>query len=149
MPAKSNHTPSNADFHKEEFPFYWLARVHGRYTLAMEKALKKVNMDIPRWRILFILKEQGVSSISAVAKLPTVTKTVYRMKADGLVDTQTSSDDGRVTEVSLTRQGRDAIEQIQAATSDLFRHSFKGLTDAQINRLNRLLEAIFNNLPEH
>lgn len=151
---RHRYNPASDDFQKEEFPFYWLARVNGRYTLAMEKALKKVNMDVPRWRILFILKERGVSSISeiavhAIAKLPTVTKTVYRMKADGLIDTQTSSDDGRVTEVSLTDQGREAIEQIQLATSDLFRDSFKGMSEAQINRLNRLLEAIFNNLPEH
>lgn len=62
-------------------------------------------MDIPRWRILFILKENGESSISeisihAIAKLSTITKIVYRMKADGLVETNTSASDGRVTQVS-------------------------------------------------
>lgn len=33
-------------------------------------------------------------------------------------------------------------------TSDIFRTSFKGLTEAQITKLNGTLEKIFNNLPE-
>ncbi|MDO6804289.1 MarR family transcriptional regulator, partial [Wenyingzhuangia sp. 1_MG-2023] len=119
-----------------------------------EKALKKIKLDIPRWRILFILKEEGTSSISeiaihAVAKLPTVTKTVYRMKDDGLVDTRQKCDDGRVTEVTITEEGRQAIENIQLVTHDLFRESFKGMSEAQIQRLNKLLETLFHNLPEH
>ncbi len=153
-PRLRRYNPTSDDFKKEEFPLYWLARVHGRYTLAMEKALKKIGMDIPRYRILFILKEQGVSSITeiaehAIAKLPTVTKTVYRMKADGLVDTQPSADDGRVTQVTLTPLGQDAIDKIELATAGLFAQSFKGMTEAQLKRLNKLLENIFNNLPEH
>lgn len=147
------YNPTSDDFKKEEFPLYWLVRVNARYTLAMEKALKKIGMDIPRYRILFILKEQGVSSISeiaehAVAKLPTITKTIYRMKAEGLVDTAPSPHDGRVTQVTLTPKGQDAIIQIEHTIAPLFAQSFKGMTEAQLKRLNRLLETIFNNLPE-
>jgi DNA-binding MarR family transcriptional regulator len=78
-----------------------------------------------------------------------VTKTVYRMKDDGLVDTRQKSDDGRVTEVIITDAGREAISKIQLVTHDLFRESFKGMSDAQIKRLNKLLETLFHNLPEH
>lgn len=153
-PRSQRYNPGSENFHKEDFPFYWLARVHGRYQLALEKALKKIQLDIPRWRILFTLKEEGTCSISqiathAVAKLPTVTKTVYRMKDEGLVETKVRSDDGRVTEVMLTEKGIEAISQIQCVTQDLFRDSFKGMTEAQINRLNGLLETLFHNLPEH
>ncbi|WP_028294109.1 MarR family winged helix-turn-helix transcriptional regulator [Oceanobacter kriegii] len=153
-PRSQRFNPASDDFHKEDFPFYWLARVHGRYTLAMEKELKKINLDIPRWRILFTLKEEGTSSISeiaihAVAKLPTITKIVYRMKDDGLVDTRQKLEDGRVTEVILTDKGREAIEKIKVATEGLFRQSFKGMTEPQIQRLNKLLEQLFHNLPEH
>jgi len=149
----SRYNPASENFKKEEFPFYWLARLHGRYSQAMEKALKKIDMDIPRWRILFILKDNGESSISeisihAIAKLSTITKIVYRMKADGLVHTNPCVTDGRVTQVSLTDVGRQTIELIQVTTSDIFKNSFKGLTEAQITRLNGTLETIFNNLPE-
>ena len=147
----NRHNPASQDFKKEEFPFYWLARVNGRYSMAMEKALKKVDMDIPRWRILLILKDNGASSISeisthAIAKLPTVTKIVYRMKDDGLVDTAPSPEDGRVTQVRITEVGLQNIERMQEVTRELFQRSFKGLTEAQVQRLNRMLEVVFHNL---
>ena len=151
--SRSRYDPTSEEFCKEEFPFYWLARVHGRYTQSMERVLKKIDLDVPRWRVLWILKENGESSISeisthAIAKLPTITKIVYRMKEDGLVDTATCSEDGRVTQVSITTLGLANIERMQGATSELFIRSFTGLTDAQIQRLSRLLETVFHNLDD-
>lgn len=146
--------PTRDDSRKEEFPFYWLARTHGRYILALEKALKKIDLDIPRYRILYILKDQGRSSISeiaehAVVKMPTITKTIYRMKKDGLLETRPGRTDGRVTEVSITPEGMEAITRIEAATARLYTRSFKGMTETQLRRLNTLLETLFHNLPEH
>ncbi|MBF8999051.1 MULTISPECIES: MarR family winged helix-turn-helix transcriptional regulator [Vibrio] len=153
LPRSQRYNPSSDDFHKEDFPFYWLAQVHGRYSQAMEKALKKVNLDIPRWRILATLNQEGHCSISqiamhSIAKLPTVTKIVQRMKDEGLVESQISSDDGRVTEVMITEKGIHALNEIQDTTAPLFKQSFKGMTEAQIKRLNKLLEQLFHNLPE-
>ena len=59
----SHHDPASDEFRKEDFPFYWLARVHGRYTQNMERLLKKIDLDVPRWRVLWILNENGESSI--------------------------------------------------------------------------------------
>ncbi|AYF90667.1 MarR family transcriptional regulator [Pseudomonas sp. JS3066] len=149
----NRYNPASDDFKKEEFPFYWIARVYGRYNMAMEKTLKKIDLDVPRWRILFILKENGQSSISelsehAIAKLSTVTKIVYRMKDDGLVDTAPCSNDGRVTQVTITDKGRHMVEEIQVNTAHIFTNSFQGLTEAQIAKLNGTLEKIYANLPE-
>lgn len=151
---RSRYNPTSEDFHKEEFPFYWLARVHGRYSMAMEKLLKRVDLDIPRWRVLNILYENDDVSISeisehAVAKLSTITKIVYRMKDDGLLETNQSAQDGRVTQVSLTDKGRQAFVDMHQVTDELFHKSFKGMSEAQIRKLNQSLAAIFNNLPEH
>ncbi|TSH97159.1 MarR family transcriptional regulator [Verticiella sediminum] len=150
----SRYNPASEDFRKEEFPFYWVARLNGVYHQHMERALRKVGADVPTWRVLFILKENGTSSMSeisehAIAKLSTITKIVYRMRAEGLVETSTSANDGRVTEVSVTEAGRQAIAAIQEATQNLFARSFRGLTPAQITKLNQLLEVLFNNLNEH
>jgi MarR family transcriptional regulator, organic hydroperoxide resistance regulator len=147
----SRHQPSSPEFNKEDFPFYWLARVYGVYTLEMERALKPIGLDIPTWRTLFILQQQGASSMSeislhAVTKLSTVTKTVYRMKAEGLVDTATSDEDARVTMVKLTPLGQEAIERGRLATQHIFRRSFDGLTPTQITRLNESLHQILDNL---
>lgn len=148
----SRYNPASEDFHKEEFPFYWLARVYGRYSMSMEKLLKKIDLDIPRWRVLNILYENNEASISeisehAIAKLSTITKIVYRMKDDGLVDTRPSEVDGRVTQVSITEKGREAFMTMHEVTDDLFHKSFQGLTEAQVRKLNQVLAKIFDNLP--
>lgn len=147
------YNPDSADFKKEEFPFYWLAMVYGRYSMAMEKTLKKIDMDIPRRRVLFILKDNGESSMSdismhAIAKLSTITKIVYRMKEDGLVETRPSPEDGRVTLVSITDAGLATLSQIHQVTSGILAKGFRGLSDAQIAKLNDTLEKMFRNLPE-
>lgn len=150
---RGRYNPASEEFSKEEFPFYWLAQVHGRYSQAMERILKKIDLDVPQYRILFILKENGESSISeittqAIAKLSTTTKIVYRMKEDGLLETSQCSTDGRVTRVGLTPSGLEAIDAIQKATDKLFHQSYEGLTEPQIHKLNKVLQIIFHNLPE-
>lgn len=145
------YIPSEDEFSYLDFPFYWLARVQGVYQQQMERALKKVGTDIPTWRVLFILKVHGKSSMSeisthAIIKLPTLTRIMARMKAERLVETNTHAADGRVTEVELTPEGVALIERIQAVTARLFAESYRDLSDSQITRLNATLAQIFDNL---
>ncbi|MDH1264796.1 MarR family transcriptional regulator [Pseudomonas sp. GD03944] len=148
---RNRYNPISEEFHKEEFPFYWLVRVHARYTMRMEALLKKIDLDIPRWRVLNILYEAEQASISeisefAVAKLSTITKIVYRMKDDGLVDTRQSDQDGRVTQVVITDKGRHAYFEMHETTAQVFHDGFKGLTEPQIRKLNQTLSMMFDNL---
>ncbi|MEK8028395.1 MAG: hypothetical protein RLY78_4133 [Pseudomonadota bacterium] len=152
----SRHDPSSPDFVREEFPFYWLARLYGVYSMQMEQALKPIGLDIPIWRTLLILQQQGEAAsmseiaLHAIAKLSTVTKLVYRMKAEGLVETATAEHDARVTMVRLAEPGREAIERGQLATRHIFQRSFDGLTPAQIRKLNETLHQMLDNLsPRH
>ncbi|MBP0048951.1 MarR family transcriptional regulator [Marinobacterium sp. AK62] len=145
------YDPLSDDFKRREFPFYWVAQLNARYTQEMERLLKRVDMDVPRWRIIMILKEHSELSISeiadhAVAKLPTTTKILYRMRDEELVTLKTSPEDGRVTLVSLTEKGAERLEEIRGSVSQLFKRSFKGLTSAQISRANTLLAKIYDNL---
>ena len=150
-PAGKDKRPSGPAFHKEEFPFYWIARINALYIREMTQALKTVDCDIPTWRVLAMLHDRGVSSISdiathAIAELSTITKVVYRMKAEGLVATETAPHDGRVTHVTLTEAGERAMQRVTDATSGLFKRSFSGLTPAKMAQLNERLKIILENL---
>ena len=95
---------ADAAFHREEFPFYWIVNVYARYTQVMEVTLKKVQLDVSRFRVMMITHQYGKASISqiseyAMAKMPTVTKIVGRLRDDGMVTTASSKQDARVTEV--------------------------------------------------
>ena len=147
--AKSR--PSNEAFELDEFPFYWVARVNARYALEMDKTLKPMNMDISRWRVAMLLNVHGDMSISDIAeqalgKLPTITKIVYRMRDEGLVEVYPSDVDGRVSLVRLTEQGHDNVSYVFAHTQEVFQKAFKGFSEPQIRKLNKLLGNLFDNL---
>lgn len=154
MPKKlRRYIPSNEEFRYEDFPFYWLARVQGVYMQHMERLLKKIGTDIPSWRVLFILKTHGKSSISeisthALAKLPTMTRIIARMKAEGLVETSPHAEDGRVIEVTMTEAGVRLVHEIQKGTEKLFAQSFANFSEAQIDKLNATLQQLHDNLLE-
>jgi len=139
--------PAAAGFRLEHSPFYWLTRASGRYLLTMERRLKRIGMDVPRWRVLMILAETEPASIStlsehAVIKLSTMTRIVGRMAEAGLVTTRASADDGRVTEARMTDEGRAALERVRREGSAVFRSVFGEAPDAEIVQLIGQLQRI-------
>lgn len=145
------YLPSSESFDVNEFPFYWVARLNALYSREIEKTLKPMNMDISRWRVAMLLRLHGEMSISDIAehalgKLPTITKIVYRMRDEGLVNVEQSATDGRVTVVSLTEKGYDNVEVVKERTQDLFKKAFQGFTEPQINKTTHLLQRFFDNL---
>lgn len=143
--------PSSESFELDDFPFYWVARVNARYALEMETTLKAMNMDISRWRVAMLLNVHGEMSISDIAeqalgKLPTITKIVYRMRDEGLVNVYPSELDGRVSLVRLTELGYENVTRVFTNTQAVFEKAFKGFSEPQIRKLNTLLIKLFNNL---
>ena len=61
--------PGDKDFDPEEFPFYWLARVHSLYENEIEKVLKKMHTDLPERRVLLLLRMHGTMSMSELATM--------------------------------------------------------------------------------
>ncbi|MFT6045560.1 MAG: DNA-binding MarR family transcriptional regulator [Arenicella sp.] len=143
--------PASAKFEFREYPFYWVMRLGSRYTQAMEIQLKKKGMNITSWRIGMILRENGTISMTDVAKhavgrLPTITKSVYRMQGQGLVKVKQSEKDGRVTMVSITPLGLDTIDEMIVSTSRIIDRAFEGLKKTETSQLNVLLQKVFNNI---
>ena len=138
-------------FSYRTWPFYWLARASGRYRAGMEEQLRVTGLDMPRWRVLMTLHEDRVSSVSRIAehssaKLPTMTKIIQRMEADGLVARRPQSGNEKVSEVVLTNRGETAGVDAWKAADALYARAFSKMTDAEIETLNRLLERVANNL---
>lgn len=143
----------DAAFHREEFPFYWIVNVYARYTQVMEVTLKKVQLDVSRFRVLMITHQYGKASISqiseyAMAKMPTVTKIVGRLRDDGLVTTASSPHDARVTEVTLTAAGKEKVEEAHRLARKVFEKGFKGMSASQVEKMNLSLSKVLGNLNE-
>ena len=145
--------PDSESFRYEDFPFYWLARVHATYALEMERVLKKLGTDIPTRRVLMMLRLHGTVSVSelsthSVIKLSTLTRIIQRMREEALVETRTNAEDARITDVSITPKGEELADRIQQATRKVFAKGYQGLTEAQLAKFTETLQVIFKNFTD-
>lgn len=135
---------------KRSWPFYWISQVNGRYIQVLERRLKPIGLDMPRWRVLMTLYEDEYLSISQIAessvlKLNTTTKIVQRMVAEGLVTTRQGKD-ARVTEVTLTEAGEKQRHCALAEAQKILTSGFVNITPKELTTLNSLLEKLFTHL---
>lgn len=140
-----------ADFDARRWPFFWITQTAGRYVRAVEPSLRKIGLDIPRWRVLMCVAPGQAISVTeiaelAIAKVPTMLKIIQRMEADGLVACAPRASDGRVTEVTLTASGLEARERAWAIVEKVYEKAFAKTTDSEEARLNKLLERIYTSL---
>jgi DNA-binding MarR family transcriptional regulator len=149
--AKRRGDPAHPEFRIADWPFYLIARTARRYEMDMEEALRRIDMDVPSWRAIMLVHEQNPSSVSeiaerAVTRLSTMTRVIQRLEKRGLVRLATRTADARVTEVFITPQGEDIVEQVRAVASRIYQAVFKDMSAAEIETLNGLLLRVFNSL---
>ena len=147
--ARAN--PVNPEFEVDKWPFYRLARLVGLYNQRMDTILKPIGVDVPRWRVLMILSQAKVATITklsdeAVVKISTMAKIIQRMAAQGLVTTRISQADARTTEVQLTRAGRAMLEQVRVKVGFVFDQAFHGVSEKELEKLNALCMRLHDNL---
>lgn len=134
-----------------EWPFYWLTRAMAAYTNAITSVLQDTGLDLPSWRVVMVLREAEWLSVSEIAalsntKLAAMTKTVQRMKSEGLVETREGETDRRVTLVTLTDAGKLAAAAGTEAATRVAHRAFYQITDVDQRQLSGLLAKIANNL---
>lgn len=149
--AKLRGDPAHPAFQVADWPFYLIARTARRYEMDMERALRRIDMDVPSWRALMLLHERSPSSVSeiaerAVVKLSTMTRVIQRLQKRKLVKLATRAADARVTDVFITAHGEEVIEQVRTVASRIYQSAFKDFEAADIETLNRLLLKVFDNL---
>jgi MarR family transcriptional regulator, organic hydroperoxide resistance regulator len=146
-----NGAVDEGSFKYSDWPFYWLTRVADRYVQQLEVALKAIGLDIPGWRVLMQIQGNNRPRISdlaehAIIKLPTMTKILQRMEAEGLIVSLVSKSDARVTEIMLTPQGRVARRKAWAEADRIYRYAFSNMKDEKIASLTAMLNQLFENL---
>lgn len=136
---------------KAEWPFYWISQINAAYATVLERRIKPLGIDIPRWRAMISLYEDQFLSVSEIAefsaqKLNTTTKVVQRMQVDGLVRTRVRPTDGRVTEVCLTEKGDELRKAALQEARRIFDLTFSDTPPDSIESLNTALRDITERL---
>jgi MarR family transcriptional regulator, organic hydroperoxide resistance regulator len=132
-------------------PFYQTVRMLARYYVRMNAVLKPSGIDMARWRVLSLLAEREVITISEIAEesvvhISTMAKTIMRMVDAKLLTVRTSSTDARSTEVMITPAGLKLLEQTREKVKHVFKDALRGLSKTEVQLLNSLSARIFENL---
>ena len=135
----------------------WLAYIRVQLRLAYEmnrQLLADSGLSLPDYDVLTGLSvaEGGRMPITVLAaqigwERSRVSHHVRRMSARGLVTCALSAADRRVTEVTLTGQGRQALEEAAPGHVDLVRRLFfGGLPAVLVGPLGEALESVYANI---
>lgn len=143
--------PGTPAFQLEKYPFFLLNRLVSRYNGVIESRLRAIGLDIPYWRVLMVLGESGPRGVrdiadAAVIPLSTMTRIVQRMATAELLSLMPSSEDARVTLVSLLPLGETKLSEARAATAPVYQDIIRGLSARDFDHLIALLRRLSDNL---
>ena len=102
--------------------------------------------------LITIGKSDGITLRDLAEQLavrpPTVTKTITRLVAQGLVDKRLSDTDARQSRAFLTPEGAALVERVQVAQKALERRTLAGFTERERKAFRRYLIRVQENLAE-
>jgi DNA-binding MarR family transcriptional regulator len=135
----------------------WLAYIRVQLRLSYEmnrQLLADSGTSLPDYDVLTALSvaDQARMQITVLAaqigwERSRVSHHVKRMSARGLVTCDLSASDRRVTEVTLTSRGRQALEEAAPGHVDLVRRLFfGGLPAGLVGPLGEALESVYANI---
>lgn len=143
--------PASREFRLGDYPFYLMARTSGLYNAVLERALKAIGMDQPRWRVLMLLQYRnpapmGYLAEHAVIKHSTLTRIAKRMEAEGLITSQPGSRDARITDVFITDRGHQSLAAIRRILSGVYDQAVRGIDASDLEQLRTTLRQMEDNL---
>lgn len=130
---------------------YLLNRTGSLGAASMSDLLKQFDLPLPYWHILLTLSEFRDQSITELAshtglEMSYLSRTVIKVEKRGYVKRSRSTNDKRILYVSLTKEGRQIIDQIVPKTHRLLEIIFQGVSDSDVETTARTLQSVYDNL---
>jgi DNA-binding MarR family transcriptional regulator len=150
---RSVPAPPREDFDLEHHLFYWLTEIIGRRNRLLAPALRPFGLRVPEWRVLASLYSRHKASFKELAGLAsfdqtTLSRTIDRMVANGLVTRLSDVDDMRVTRLALTARGEALFHDLWPTVSELNAASCARLPQGGEAMLRWLLSQMRQSLDE-
>lgn len=111
----------------------------------LNTALQQIDLPLPHWRLLAILKARPgctLSDVSAltVIEMSTLSRAVRRLEAEGLVLRATAPEDSRRMALSLTEHGEAVFARAWVVVSSFYDYLFAEVTPDDAEALRRVME---------
>jgi len=130
---------------------YLIYRITNQLNRRLRKRLKLSGINIARWRVLAVLKDNGQMNISQIVERtlieqPTVSRIVDQLEREGLAQRQISDEDSRFVRVTMTESGEKAFREIYPTATQNQELALQGFTKQEIKSLIDFLERIQANI---
>ena len=122
-----------------------LVRTHRQLASEFARLFKKHGLSDPQYNALRILRGEGkpmqIYQIAErmVSPQTDISRLVDRLVNTGLAARELSSEDRRVTWVTLTPKGKSILKKLDRPVRELHESHFGDLNDKELETLNRLL----------
>jgi DNA-binding MarR family transcriptional regulator len=134
-----------------QFLPYLLNRAGVKIGLAFGRDVKSLNVSLPMWRVMIALWESGDQRLGELAErtsidISTLSRLLVGLQRRQFIGRRRSGLDGRALSVSLTEKGRAMTEQIIPIAKHYEDVATRGLDEAEVRRLKRMLVQLFSNI---
>lgn len=144
----SFYRPDN--YQPDESAAYLMRRILNCVAAEVDTALEPRGLTNAQWVPLFKLHLGTASTVAELARqcqldVGAMTRTLDRLEAKGLVTRVRSSEDRRVVNLELTREGRQAAREIPAVLCKVQNAFLQGFTQEEFLQLKSLLRRVLDN----
>ena len=149
--ARSSPTgPLKREFLGSYLP-YLLNRVAREMLRGVDKKFHERGLTVSKWRILAVLSDRGICRFGELAELTsiepaTLSRFVAGLAKKGLIRQRRSRTDARAVQIALTEKGESVFTAALPWAADVENKMTRGLSGNDIDRLKRMLRAIYSNV---
>ena len=126
--------------------FIALARTEAALTDGLDKLLTPHGLSLTQYNVLRILRGAGKAGLCRneigqrlITRMPDVTRLLDRMEAAGLVSRVRSTEDRRLVNTTLTKAGRDLVDDLDAEINRVHKAQLGHLKDTELRTMIELL----------
>lgn len=147
-PETAFYTPEN--YRPEESAAYLMRRILALMAGEVDEALGPQGLTSAQWVPLLKLHMGEASTVAELARecqldAGAMTRLLDRLEAKGLIERVRSSEDRRVVNLQLTKEGRVAARQIPAVLCKVQNAFLQGLSIEEWQQLRALLRRVLDN----
>ena len=146
MPSDRRDTRQKTSANLPQEAFVSLARTEAVLHDGLDRVLGPHGLSLTQYNVLRILRGAGQDGLCRneigqrlITRMPDVTRLLDRMEAADLVSRVRSTEDRRLVNTTLTKAGRDLVDDLDNEINRVHRAQLGHLTDMELRTLIELL----------
>lgn len=149
--AKTPSPKKDDDTFVPDYLAYLLAHASHLVSGEFHDTLRARGVSVPTWRVLATLSDGDGMTVGELARIsltnqPTMTKTVFRLESEGLVERRDDAKDRRKTLVFISPTGWRLVRDLLAKARQHEQQVLEAYSSDEVETLKRVLKTLVSRL---